>query len=131
MTQDVLRERHYRPDAAVVMCSDPARVQRDLLFAARIVVAERCDLWALASSPQPFLFLLGPDETHSLLPQLRPVAGYRALPATALTLSGVLAGVQPQAVALVANFETDDPVAEIKRKKDRKRLLRDDEAPPD
>jgi len=131
MTQDVLRERQYRPDAAVVMCSDPARVQRDLLFDARIVVLERCDLWALASSPQPFLFVLGPDETQSLLPQLRPVAGYVALPATALTLSGVVAGVRPQTLALVANFETGDPVAEVKRKKDRKRVLRDGEASVD
>lgn len=125
MTEDVLRERRYRPEAAFVLCSDPARVQRDLLFQARIVIHERCDLWALASSPQPFLFLLGPGETESLLPQLRPIALYHALPATALTLSGIAGGVEPQPLVLAANFETDDPVAEVKRKKDRKRALQE------
>jgi hypothetical protein len=35
-------------------------------------------------------------------------------------------------MALVANFETDDPLAEVKRKKDRKRALRDEGgAPPE
>jgi hypothetical protein len=34
-------------------------------------------------------------------------------------------------LALAANFETDDPVAEVKRKKDRKRALRDEEAAPE
>jgi 4-amino-4-deoxy-L-arabinose transferase-like glycosyltransferase len=131
ITADVVRERRYEPDAVVVACTDPARAQRDLLFDARLVVQERCDLWGLASSPQPFLFLLGPEETQSLLPQLRPIAAYRALPATALTLGGLVSGPQPQMLALAANFETDDPVAEVKRKKDRKRALRDEEAAPE
>jgi hypothetical protein len=131
ITADVVRERRYEPDAVVVACTDPAPAQRDLLFDARLVVQERCDLWGLASSPQPFLFLLGPEETQSLLPQLRPIAAYRALPATALTLGGLVSGPQPQMLALAANFETDDPVAEVKRKKDRKRALRDEEAAPE
>ena len=127
LTADVVRERRFRPEAAVVLCSDPARVQRDLLFEARIVVEERCDLWALAASSHPFLLVLGPEEALSLarVPQVREVATYRALPATALTFGGLVAGVEPQPLALAANFDTDDPVAEVKRKKDRKRALRD------
>ena len=121
LTADVVRERGFRPEAAVVLCSDPARVQRDLLFDARIVVEERCDLWALAASSRPFLLVLGPQEALSLLPQVREVATYRAVPATALTFGGLVAGVEPQPLTLAANFDTDDPVAEIKRKKDRKR----------
>jgi len=127
LTADIMRERQYRPDAALVMCSDPVRVQRDLLFDARIVAEERCDLWGLASSPHPFLLVLGPGETQSLLPQLRPIASYRGLPATALTLAGIFNGPEPQLLTLMANFDTGDPVAEIKRKKDRKRGLRDPE----
>jgi len=127
LTADVVRERRFRPEAAVALCSDPARVQRDLLFDARIVVEERCDLWALAASSHPFLLVLGPGELLSLarLPQVREVGTYRGLPATALTFSGLVAGVEPRPLALVANFDTDDPVAEVKRKKDRKRALRD------
>ena len=127
LTADVVRERGYRPDAVVVACSDPVRVQRDLLFDARVVVGERCDLWGLAASSHPFLLLLGPEEALSLalLPQVREVATYRGLPATALTFGGLVAGAQPQPLVLVANFATDDPVAEVKRKKDRKRALRD------
>ena len=129
LTADIVRERAYRPDAAVVACSDPVRVQRDLLFDARVVVQERCDLWALAASSHPFLLVLGPEEARSLarLPQVREIATYRGLPATALTFGGLVAGVEPQPLALVANFDTDDPVAEVKRKKDRKRALRDGE----
>ena len=129
LTADVVRERRYRPDAAVVLCSDPVRVQRDLLFDARIVVQERCDLWGLAASSHPFLLVLGPEEAQSLalLPQVREIATYRGLPATALTLGGIFTGLQPQPLALVANFDTDDPVAEVKRKKDRKRALREED----
>jgi 4-amino-4-deoxy-L-arabinose transferase-like glycosyltransferase len=133
LTADVARERGYRPDAGVALCSDPARVQRDLLFGARIVSEERCDLWALAASPHPFLFVLGPGEAQSLmlLPRVRPVAEYRALPATALTFGGLATGVEAQDLYLVANFETADPVAETKRKKDRKLALRDEVAEPE
>ena len=125
---DVVRERAYRPDAEVALCSDPARVQRDLLFDARLVVTERCDLWALAASSRPFLLVLGPEESQSLAPQMREIATYRALPATALTFGGLVTGVESQTLTLAANFATDDPVAETKRKKDRKRALRDGDA---
>ncbi len=126
VVDDVRRELRYRPDATVVACADPARVQRDLLFHARATVEERCDLWALASSSRPFLLLLGPDERQSLIGAegLREVARYRYLPATVLTLGGVLDPPEPTEMTLAANFATDDPVAEVKRKRDRKRALR-------
>jgi 4-amino-4-deoxy-L-arabinose transferase-like glycosyltransferase len=129
LTEDVLRERRFQPRAQVALCSDPARVQRDVLFAARLAAVERCDLWSLAASPHPFLLVLSKDEFASLarLPNVRPVADYRALPATALTLGGLVEGVSAETIVLAANFETDDPVAEVKRKKDRKRALREDD----
>ena len=55
---------------------------------------------------------------------LREVATYRYVPAAALTLRGLTAGVAPQELSLMANFVTADPVAETKRKRDRKRALR-------
>jgi hypothetical protein len=41
-----------------------------------------------------------------------------------LTLGGVLDPPEPTEMTLAANFATDDPVAEVKRKRDRKRALR-------
>lgn len=127
VVEDVRRELQYRADATVVACSDPSRVQRDLLFHARTTMEERCDLWALASSTRPFLLLLDEDERRSLVgvEGLREVARYRYLPASALTLAGVLDPPVPSEMTLAANFATDDPVAEIKRRRDRKRALRE------
>ena len=78
--EDVARELRFRADATVVACGDPARVQRDLLFQVRAVVQERCDLWALASSRQPFLLLLGPNERRSLVGAegVREIDAYRS-----------------------------------------------------
>jgi 4-amino-4-deoxy-L-arabinose transferase-like glycosyltransferase len=123
---DVERERVYRSDAIVVICEDEARVQRDVLFYARVPVQEQCDLWAAAASRYPFLLLLRPPERLSLqaMDGLREVATYRYVPAAALTLRGLTAGVAPQELSLMANFVTADPVAETKRKRDRKRALR-------
>jgi hypothetical protein len=125
--EDVRRERAYRSDAAVAACSDPLRVQRDILFHARTPVEERCDLWAIASSSRPFLLLLDPEERRSLVGAegVREIARYRYLPATALTLAGVIGRPVPSEMTLAANFATDDPVAETKRKRDRKRALRE------
>jgi 4-amino-4-deoxy-L-arabinose transferase-like glycosyltransferase len=122
---DVVRERTYRSDAVLAFCRDAARAHRDVLFDARHPAEERCDLWALATSDLPRLLLLTPDERASLaaVPALRDVAEYDALPATALTLRGLVAGVSPERVILAANYATNDPVAEWKRKKDRKRAL--------
>jgi 4-amino-4-deoxy-L-arabinose transferase-like glycosyltransferase len=123
---NVVRERQYRPDAQVVACTDPSRAERDLLFYARIVVANRCDLWSLAPSKAPFLLLLAPSERASLasVPGLREISTHRYLPATALTLDGLLETRPPGVMTLAANYRTDDPVAENKRRQDRKHELR-------
>mgnify|MGYP001317805989 CR=1 FL=1 len=73
--EDVARERAYRPTAAVALCKDPARVQRDLLFHNRLNVWERCALWEPASSKHPYMLLLRSDERASLsaLPGMRTV----------------------------------------------------------
>ena len=122
---DVARERFYRPDLRLVLCQDLARVQRDVLFQVRLAAEERCDLWAPASSTWPYLFLLTPQETLSIstAPGVREVARYPLLPATALSLRGLLAGPQPGQVVLLANFATRDPVAEGKRRRERKKAL--------
>jgi hypothetical protein len=127
LVEDVRRELRYRPDAAVVFCEDPARVRRDLLFHVRLAAEERCDLWAPASSHRPYLLLIRPEERAALaVAELREVDRYRGLPATAHTQTGLLARVVPQQLVLAANFPTADPVAEVKRKKDRKRALAQD-----
>ena len=123
---DVARERRFQPDAQVVACSDPSRAERDLLFHARVVVATRCDLWSLAPSRTPFLFLLSPAERASLasVPGFREISTHRFLPATVLTLDGLLDPREPGVITLAANYRTDDPLAETKRKQDRKREMR-------
>ena len=75
--------------------------------------AATCGAWP--RRPHPFLLVLGPEEAQSLarLPRVREVATYRGLPATALTFGGLVGGMEAQTLALVANFATDDPVAEI------------------
>ncbi len=123
---DVVRERRFRPDAQVVACTDPSRAERDLLFHGRVVVETRCDLWGLVPSKAPFLFLLTPAEHASFaaVPGFREVSTHRYLPATALTLSGLLDPRAPGQITLAANYPTGDPVAETKRKQDRKREMR-------
>jgi hypothetical protein len=128
---DVARERDFKPEAEVVACADPPRVERDLLFHARVVVDTRCDLWSLAPTRQPFLFLLRPQERASFtsIPGFREVGSYRYLPATVLTLDGLVSRPDPGVMTLAANFETEDPVADAKRKKDRKKALREEWGP--
>jgi 4-amino-4-deoxy-L-arabinose transferase-like glycosyltransferase len=126
IVSDVVRERQFRPEAQVVACTDPSRAERDLLFDARVVVATRCDLWSLAPSRTPFLFLVSPAERASLasVPAFREISVHPYLPATALTLDGLLEPRPPGVITLAANYKTDDPVAENKRRQDRKRELR-------
>jgi hypothetical protein len=109
-----------------VACADPSRAERDLLFHARVVVIQRCDLWGLAPSRTPFLFLLSAAERASLasLPAFREISVHRYLPATVLTLDGLREKREPGVITLAANYRTDDPVAETKRKQDRKREMR-------
>jgi 4-amino-4-deoxy-L-arabinose transferase-like glycosyltransferase len=126
LVRDVLREQHYRPDARIAFCTDPARVQRDLLFFGRLAAQEHCDLWAPASSEHAFMILASREERASLrsVPFIREVGKYAYLPATALTLRGLLAGPRPDTLTLMANFATSDPVAEAKRKRDRRKALK-------
>jgi hypothetical protein len=128
LSDEVRRELQFRPEARVVACEDSARVERDLLFDARVAVERRCDLWNVAPSREPFLFLLRLEERRSLMaiPGFREVARYRYLPAATLTLAGLLEPKKPALVVLGANFATSDPVAEARRKKSRKRGLREE-----
>jgi len=123
---DVVRERAWRPDAELAVCGDPARAARDVLFQARVVAQERCDVWNPAASHRPFLLLVRPEQQRSLesVPGLREVATYRCVPAAAMNLGQILAGLEVEPFVLLANYPTDDPVAETKRKQDRKRALR-------
>ena len=126
VVEDVGRELSWRPDARLVVCGDAARVRRDLLFHVRVVARDECDVWGHAASRLPFLLLVGQPQRESLdrVAQVREVGQYQALPATALTLGGAAQGAPPERLVLLANYATDDPVAETKRKQDRKRALR-------
>ena len=48
VVEDVLRVRQHQPEVALIFCEDHARLQRDLLFHARVVAQQRCDLKAAA-----------------------------------------------------------------------------------
>lgn len=123
---DVLREHRYRPDAEMISCDDPLRVERDILFEARLAGRDRCDLWNFASSDYPYLLLVSAEERASLrrVPGLRVVREYPYVPATVLTLEGLLRTPAPERLSLLANYPTRDPVAIRKAKKERKRALR-------
>jgi len=123
---DVQRERAWRSDAELVACGDPARVSRDLLFEARLTAQDRCDVWSPASSRLPFLLLVGTEQRQSLdlVPGIREIAVYHCVPAAAMTLGQILGGLATEPMVLLANYHTEDPVAETKRVKDRKRALR-------
>ena len=129
LAEDIRRESQFRPEVRVVACDDPARVERDVLFEARVTVERRCDLWNVAPSFQPFLFVLRPEEQASLeaIPGFHEVARYRYLPAATLTLSGLLEPKAAGVMVLGANFATGDPVAEARRKKQRKQELREED----
>jgi hypothetical protein len=53
---------------------------------------------------------------------------HRYLPATALTFDGLVAGTSPGEIVLAANYETADPEAERKRKKEYRQMLRREQA---
>jgi 4-amino-4-deoxy-L-arabinose transferase-like glycosyltransferase len=127
---DVARERRYRPDLRMAYCSDPTRVRRDILVEVRLAAVAECDLWSLAGSREPYLLLATPAQHASFRvdPRYRHVATYRYLPAEAFTFGGLFRLREPGEIVLGANFPTDDPVAEVKRKRDyRKQLDRDGE----
>jgi 4-amino-4-deoxy-L-arabinose transferase-like glycosyltransferase len=126
IVEDVGRELRYRPDATFVLCEDPLRVQREVLFELRRSVDQRCDLWSLAASRHPFLFLLRQSEQPSLgaLPAIREVSSHSYLHPTAMSLSGLLRRPSPSRLFLVANYTTTDPEAERKRKRAMRREIR-------
>ncbi len=123
---DIERELRYRPDARVVYCEDPARLQRDVLFHVRATMIERCDLLVAAASKQPQLFVLDPGEREFLrnLETMRDIAEYPVVPAAIATLDGLLSGVTPSRLVLAANYDTEDPVAQRKWRKERRRAIR-------
>jgi hypothetical protein len=134
---DVARERAYRPDVQVALCSDPARVQRDLVFHVRIAVLERCDLWSPASSERPFLLVLQRNERDSLrsLPGFRMVSGHDFLPAAMINLEKLLSPPDPEPLFLAANYPSRDPeVLEGQRRRnerlERRERLRSPSAMP-
>jgi 4-amino-4-deoxy-L-arabinose transferase-like glycosyltransferase len=125
IVQDVARERRYRPDLRMAFCSDPTRVRRDVLLELRLAALAECDLWSFAGSRQPFLLLATPAEDASFRvdPRYRHIATYRYLPADALTFGGLFSLRAPGEIMLGANFATSDPQAEIKRKRDYRKML--------
>jgi 4-amino-4-deoxy-L-arabinose transferase-like glycosyltransferase len=110
VVRSILRERAFEPRAQVVACSDPTRVQRDLLFQARIAVIERCDLWSPASSGRPFLLLLQRNEKKSLqaLRRYRTVGAWEYLPATVVNVERVFSP-EVATLFLAANYPSRDP----------------------
>jgi len=117
---DVARERQYRPDLRMAFCSDPTRVRRDVLLYVRLAAFAECDLWSLAGSREPFLLLATPAQDASFRadPRYREVARYRFLPASALTLDGLVSIREAGEIVLGANFPTTDPEAERRRKRE-------------
>jgi 4-amino-4-deoxy-L-arabinose transferase-like glycosyltransferase len=126
LLDDIARERSFRPQARLVYCDDPIRVSRDLLFEARQVAIERCDLWNPAASRFPFLLLLREEERGPLMavPSIRYAGTYRYLPATTLTLPGLLDPARPAALVLLANYPPADPEADRRARRDRRRAIR-------
>jgi 4-amino-4-deoxy-L-arabinose transferase-like glycosyltransferase len=123
---DVTREQRAEPRVRLAFCEDPLRVERDVLFQLRLPSLERCDLWNPAASRFPFLVLLPRAQLGDLLaiPSLRGVAEYRYLPATALTLRGLLRGEPDGRLVLLANYPNDEPSALRHARRFRKRRLR-------
>ena len=115
-------ELRYEPEAALVLCEDPARVQRAVLFEARRAGQERCDLWAAAAAA-PALFLLDADEQQSVGRTLRGISAHRYLPADTLTLRGLLAPAPPGWLYLAANYPAESPTALRKEARDYKRAV--------
>jgi hypothetical protein len=124
---DVSRERRYRPDAGFAFCSDPTRVARDVLFNERLSSVDSCsELWAAAGGPYPFLLLVSEDERASLgqIPFVREVGDYEYLAPRALSAVSAWSRPAPSRIFLIANFETDEPVAMERWRRERRRDLK-------
>lgn len=104
IVRDVAQLLSERPGARVVLCQDPTRVQRDILFETRTAAEERCDLWAAASGREPVLLLVRADEWSGMRRsmRLRIRFKYRYLPANVLGLD-LLESAVPGRLFLVTN----------------------------
>jgi len=127
LLRDLSRELDARPDARLVFCEDPLRVERDLLFERRVASLQRCDLWALAASRTPYLVMLLERERLPLMeiPTMRFAGWYKFMPAEAFTLDGLIRGVEPGRLALIANFETTDRESIRRAKREWRRRVED------
>ena len=125
LLDDVARERVFTPDLKVAVCDDTLRLQRDLLFTLRIPVVEHCELWAVASSSRKFLIIVTAAQEQSLRTSenVRHIATYDHLPADITRIGTLLKGAEISKVGLLANFQTQDPVARRKRNREFKRWL--------
>ena len=126
---EVGRERASRRAAELVLCEDPTRVQRELLFELRLVAVEDCAFWARVASKRPSLVLVAGQAARSLeeAPRVRRVATYRYLPSTALSAAGLLRPPGEDTLVLLANYPPRDAAARERWKEDRhrkERLLR-------
>jgi 4-amino-4-deoxy-L-arabinose transferase-like glycosyltransferase len=123
IVEDVGRERAQRPGADLVLCEDPTRVQRELLFELRVVAIEDCALWARVSARTQSLVIVGEAGARSLeqAPRVRRVASYRYLPSTALSAAGLIRPPEEDVLALLANYPPRDAAARESWKEDRER----------
>jgi 4-amino-4-deoxy-L-arabinose transferase-like glycosyltransferase len=104
IVRDVERLLQKQRGARVVLCQDPTRVQRDILFETRTAVEERCDLWNAVSVREPVLMLARADEWSGMRRsrRLRAREVYSYLPANVLTLDR-LSTATPARLFLVTN----------------------------
>jgi len=125
LLDDIARERVYAPDLQIAVCDDTLRLQRDILFTLRIPVVEHCELWQVASSSRKFLMIVTLLQERSLrtADNVRHIASLKHIPADVTRIGTLLEGAQVAKVGLLANFQTEDPVARWKRNREFKRWL--------
>ncbi len=121
----IARERIYTPDLRIAVCDDTLRLQRDILFTLRIPVIENCELWAVVSSSRKFLIIVTPAQEKSLrtADPVRHIVTLDHLPADVTRAGTLWSGARVSKVGLLANFQTEDPVARWKRNREFKRWL--------
>jgi hypothetical protein len=121
----IARERIYTPDLRIAVCDDTLRLQRDILFTLRIPVMENCELWGVVSSSRKFLIIVNPAQEKSLrtADSVRHIVTLDHLPADVTRWGTLWSGARVSKVGLLANFQTQDPVARWKRNREFKRWL--------
>lgn len=126
---DIERERSFEPKARVVVCDDTLRVQRDILFDLRFAVVERCDLWRAVTNDRVLILASNAEETSlRRSPDIRHIATYDHLPAGVARLETLWTPPRVATLALLANFETSDPIARQKANREYKRMIAEAEA---